>query len=87
MASGGGSSVQRVMIVNGDDVRSRRLSAREAARLMGVPDDYRLPGNYSEAYDLMADGLAVQAVRHLAEHILEPLLEAACSPARRRRES
>jgi DNA (cytosine-5)-methyltransferase 1 len=76
MASSGGSSVQTVMVVDGPSVRSRRLSTREAARLMGVPDDYRLPGNYIEGYDLMADGVAVPVVRFLAQHILEPLLRA-----------
>ena len=63
----GGSSRQTVMIVDGDTVRSRRLSAREAARLMGLPDNYKLPSNYIEAYDLMGDGVVVPAVRHLAE--------------------
>ena len=72
----GGSSIQTVMIVECDAMRTRRLSAREAARLMGVGDDYRLPGNYLEAYGLMADGLVVPVVRHLAAHIFEPLLAA-----------
>jgi DNA (cytosine-5)-methyltransferase 1 len=70
----GGSSIQTVMIIDGDIVRTRRLSAREAARLMGVGEDYRLPTNYLEAYGLMGDGVVVPVVRHLAEHILEPLL-------------
>ena len=69
--STGGSSVQNLMIADGASVRSRRLSAREAARLMGLPDTYKLPNDYLAAYDLMGDGLAVPAVRHLAEHILE----------------
>jgi DNA (cytosine-5)-methyltransferase 1 len=38
----GGSSRQTVLIVEGKQVRSRLLSPREAARLMGVPDDYPL---------------------------------------------
>jgi hypothetical protein len=41
-------------LVDGDIVRTRRLPAREAARLMGVSDDYRLPDNYIEAYGLMS---------------------------------
>jgi DNA (cytosine-5)-methyltransferase 1 len=72
----GGSSVQTVMIVDSDIVRTRRLSAREAARLMGLPDAYKLPTNYKDAYGLMGDGVAVPAVRFLAEHILEPILKA-----------
>ena len=49
---------------------------REAARLMGFEDSYKLPDNYVEAYDLMADGLAIPVVRHLDEHVLEPVLQA-----------
>ena len=76
LASAGGSNVQNVMIVDGPSVRSRRLSVREAARLMGFEDSYKLPDNYVEAYDLMADGLAIPVVRHLDEHVLEPVLQA-----------
>ena len=75
-AKGGGSSIQDIMVIDGDTVRTRRLSTREAARLMGLPDSYRLPSDYVAAYDLMGDGVAVPAVRWLAEHILEPIIEA-----------
>ena len=70
----GGSSRQTIMIVEGALVRSRLLSPREAARLMGLPDDYELPSNYNEAYHLAGDGVAVPVVRFLAAHILEPIL-------------
>lgn len=73
---GGGSSRQFIMVVEGDSVRTRLLSPREAARLMGLPDDYKLPSNYNEAYHLMGDGLAVPVVRHLAENLLRPLVDA-----------
>lgn len=72
----GGSSRQTVMIVEGSNVRSRLLAPREAARLMGLPDDYRLPQKYNEAYHLAGDGVVVPVVRHLAQFILEPLLAA-----------
>jgi DNA (cytosine-5)-methyltransferase 1 len=72
----GGSSRQTIMIVEGESVRSRLLSPREAARLMGLPDDYVLPSNYNEAYHLAGDGVAVPVVRFLAAHILEPVLRA-----------
>jgi DNA (cytosine-5)-methyltransferase 1 len=75
----GGSSRQSLLFVEGDRVRSRLLSPREAARLMGLPDDYQLPSNYNDAYGLMGDGVVVPVVRHLAEHVLEPLLRAADS--------
>jgi DNA (cytosine-5)-methyltransferase 1 len=70
----GGSSRQLIMIVEDGDVRSRLISARETARLMGLPDHYLLPENYNEAYHLTGDGVAVPVVRHIAEHLLEPML-------------
>jgi DNA (cytosine-5)-methyltransferase 1 len=70
----GGSSRQTIVVVDGKNVRSRLISPRETARLMGLPDDYGLPANYNEAYHLTGDGVAVPVVRHLAEHIFEPLL-------------
>lgn len=72
----GGSSRQTLMIVEGPSIRSRLLAAREAARLMGLPDSYRLPANYNQAYRLAGDGVVVPVVRHLARHLVEPLLGA-----------
>lgn len=73
----GGSSRQVIMVVEGERVRTRLISARETARLMGLPDEYALPGRYNEAYHLTGDGVAVDVVRHLARHIFEPILDAA----------
>jgi DNA (cytosine-5)-methyltransferase 1 len=70
----GGSSRQVIVVVDGAKVRSRLISARETARLMGLKDDYKLPKTYNEAYHLTGDGVAVDVVRHLARHIFEPLL-------------
>ncbi|MBU1385134.1 MAG: DNA cytosine methyltransferase [Alphaproteobacteria bacterium] len=74
---GGGSSRQIILVVDGPRVRSRLISARETARLMGLPDAYALPRNYSDAYHLTGDGVAVPVVRHLARHLFEPLIAAA----------
>ncbi len=70
----GGSSRQVILVIDGEKIRSRLISARETARLMGLPDDYKLPKNYNEAYHLTGDGVVVDVVRHLAQHIFEPLL-------------
>lgn len=70
----GGSSRQTIIVVDGNRVRSRLISARETARLMGLPDDYQLPETYNEAYHLTGDGVAVDVVRHLARHLFEPLI-------------
>jgi DNA (cytosine-5)-methyltransferase 1 len=56
-------------------VRSRWLTPREAARLMGLPESYRLPASANAGLHLAGDGVVVPVVRHLAEAILEPLLD------------
>ncbi len=71
----GGSSRQIVMIVDGPRVRSRLLTGREMARLMGLDDSYRLPDAESASARLCGDGVAVPVVRRLAESLLEPLLD------------
>lgn len=70
----GGSSRQVIVVVDGKRIRSRLISARETARLMGLPDYYKLPRNYNEAYHLTGDGVAAPVVRHLARHLFEPIL-------------
>ena len=76
----GGSSRQFVLVAEGGVVRSRLLSAREAARLMGLPEEYQLPARYNEAYHLVGDGVAAPVVRFLAEHILESLARSDARP-------
>lgn len=70
----GGSSRQTILIVDGPRIRSRLLSPREAARLMGLPESYELPDRYNEAYHIAGDGLAVPVVRHLATSLFEAML-------------
>ncbi len=77
----GGSSRQILLVVEGKRVRSRLLSAREAARLMGLPDDYALPNNYNDAYHLAGDGVVVPVVAHLSRSIFEPVIAANTQPA------
>lgn len=71
----GGSSRQVILIVDGNRIRSRLISARETARLMGLEEKYVLPKSYNEAYHLTGDGVAVPVVRHLAQHVIEPLIK------------
>lgn len=83
----GGSSLQTIIVIDKKTVRSRLLSRRETARLMGLEDDYKLPERYSDAYRLTGDGVAVPVVNHLAQHIFNPIidtiktLELACKAA------
>ncbi len=70
----GGSSRQVVMAVHGEAVRTRLLSAREAARLMGLGEDYKLPESYNDAYHLLGDGVAAPVAGWLGGHLFAPLL-------------
>ncbi len=73
----GGSSRQIIFAVENGNVRSRLLSPREAARLMGLPEDYVLPANATAALKLAGDGVCVPVVRWLAENVFEPSLASA----------
>jgi DNA (cytosine-5)-methyltransferase 1 len=70
----GGSSRQSLVIVDQGRVRSRLISSREAARLMGLPETYRLPRRTTAALHLAGDGVCVPVVRWLADRLLTPLL-------------
>ena len=72
----GGSSRQTIIVVEGSRIRTRLLSPREAARLMGLDDAYELPPRYNDAYHLAGDGVVVPVVRHLAQHLLAPIIDA-----------
>ena len=72
--SAGGSSRQVVMVVEGDVVRTRLLSTREAARLMGLPDSYKLPRNYNEAYHLLGDGVVAPVAGWLNEQLFASII-------------
>ena len=67
-------TAQSLLIVENGRARARLLSPREAARLMGLPDAYRLPASYNETYHLLGDGVVAPVVRHLAEHWMAPML-------------
>jgi DNA (cytosine-5)-methyltransferase 1 len=75
----GGSSRQVIAVVEAGQVRTRLLSPREAARLMGLPESYNLPKAATSALHVAGDGVAVPVVRWLASEVLEPLLGAAPS--------
>ena len=77
----GGSSRQAIIVVEDGAIRSRLLTPREAARLMGLPDSYRLPTTSTAALHVAGDGVAVPVVRWLARELLEPLLNPAAAMA------
>lgn len=75
----GAASSQLILVVEDDLVRTRFMTGREGARLMGIPPTYRLPKGYNATFQLLGDGVAVPVVRHLSEHLLEPLAAAVLS--------
>lgn len=69
----GGASRPRVVVVDGDRVRTRLVTAREAASLMGLDKDFKLPETYEDCFRLIGDGVVPAVVRFLADKLLEPL--------------
>lgn len=69
----GGASRPRIVVVDGERVRTRLLSEREAASLMGLGGDFILPKTYNECFRLIGDGVVPAVVRFLADTLLEPL--------------
>lgn len=69
----GGSSKQLLIVTENGRIRLRAVLAREAARLMGLPDTYVLPKAETNALKVMGDGVSVPVVRWLGENLLAPL--------------
>ncbi len=76
----GGSSRQTIVVAQDGVVRSRLLTPREGARLMGLPDSYALPAGSTAAFHVIGDGVAAPVVRWLSAHLLEPLLRDSLAP-------
>ena len=70
----GGSSRQFLLFVQGNQILARALNAREAIRLMGVPDTYILPESLSSGLKIAGDGVVVPVVAWLSQHLLSKLV-------------
>ena len=71
----GGSSRQYLVLKKEGHLVTRLLTIREVARLMGAPEDYKLPATYNDAYWTLGDAVAVPPVRFLASNLLAPLAQ------------
>ena len=69
----GGSSRQIVLIAENGNIKTRLLTVREAARLMGAPDTFQLPGSYNDGYMAMGDGVAFPVAEYLSKYLLAPV--------------
>lgn len=72
----GGSSKQYVVIKKAGHTHARLLTVREAARLMGAPDDFILPGSYNDGYKAMGDAVVVPVSQFIGKNFLVKLAEA-----------
>ena len=71
----GGSSKQYLVAKRNNEIHARLLTVREAARLMGAPDSFILPGSYNDGYKAMGDAVAMPVVRFIGENFLTKLAE------------
>lgn len=71
----GGSSKQYVIYMKNGSLIARIMTPREAARLMGVPENFILPNNKNDAYTAMGDAVAVPVSRFLANNLIKALAE------------
>jgi len=55
-----------ILVDQGPDSRPRKLTPRECARLMGFPDDFRIPVSDMQAYRQFGNSVVVPLVRAIA---------------------
>lgn len=70
----GGSSKQHLFVIENGAFKARWFTSREIARLMGLPETYKMPTNYNEAYYLVGDGLAVPVVSFIERNLFRNIL-------------
>lgn len=72
----GGSSKQYLVVKKDGASHARLLTVREAARLMGAPESFILPGSYNDGYKAMGDAVAMPVARFIGERFLIRIAEA-----------
>lgn len=72
----GGSSKQYLVVKKDGEIHARFLTVREAARLMGAPDSFILPGSYNDGYKAMGDAVAMPVAQFIGERFLIKIAEA-----------
>ena len=69
----GGSSRQFLVIKENGSFKTRLITIKEAAALMGVRESYKIPGTYNDGYKAMGDAVAVPVSHYLGKNLLSPL--------------
>jgi DNA (cytosine-5)-methyltransferase 1 len=72
-----------ILVSQGKGKNPRRLTPRECARLMGYPDDFRIPVSDTQAYKQFGNSVAVPVFREVAR-IMQPHIQALLEAAEKR---
>jgi DNA (cytosine-5)-methyltransferase 1 len=74
-----------ILLSQGDDARPRRLTPRECARLMGYPDEFRIPVSDTQSYRQFGNSVVVPVIDEVARimkpHILSVIAAKSDSPS------
>lgn len=62
-----------ILIDQGDEMRPRKLTPRECARLQGFPEEFIIPVSDCRAYKQFGNSVAVPVVREIARNMIETL--------------
>ncbi len=71
----GGSGKQFLIEVGRGSIKMRTMTAREYARLQGVPDEYQITVDGVQALTGFGDAVCVPAITWIAQEVLNPLAE------------
>ena len=81
----GGSGKQFLIEAGEGRIRMRAMTAREYARLQGVPDEYPVTANGVQALTGFGDAVCVPAISWIAANVLNPAVEPRIATPRRKR--
>lgn len=69
---GGAASKTGAYLIDG---KIRKLTPRECARLMGFPDDFKIPVSDNEAYKLFGNSAPIDVIQYIVIEIIKQILE------------
>lgn len=64
-----------ILIDQGENMRPRKLTPRECARLQGFPEDFIIPVSDTRAYKQFGNSVAVPVIREIAKNMLRTMEE------------
>ncbi|HEY4804968.1 MAG TPA: DNA cytosine methyltransferase, partial [Paraburkholderia sp.] len=62
-----------ILVYQGEGLRPRRLTPRECARLMGLPDTFRIPVSDTQAYRQFGNSVVMPVMREVARTMMPHL--------------